>query len=42
VDWNKQNHLMLRSGFVVGSANNVVYKGALLAEEQDVVVVGVK
>jgi len=28
--------------FIVGSANNQGYKGAHLAEEQDVVVVGIK
>jgi hypothetical protein len=30
------------AGFVVGSAANVAYNGANLAEEQDVVVVGLK
>jgi hypothetical protein len=30
------------SGFVVGSAANQAYNGALLADEDDVIVVGVK
>jgi hypothetical protein len=32
----------MRQGFVVGSAANQVYDGALLAEEHDVIVVSMK
>jgi hypothetical protein len=32
----------IMQGFVVGSAANSVYDGALLAEEQDVIVVSIK
>jgi hypothetical protein len=39
----RQNvHIDWFTGFVVGSAANKAYNGALLADEHDVVVVGVK